>query len=372
MSVEALHLVEARSCSWAALRSLALLTRGAERVRHRVALVGSAGADRAAAAGLGSADRLAAPSQIAEAARPGLARFIRARGAPDIIVAWSASTAALAALGAPRVPRAVVLGTPPPAFDRSLGGFRRARALRTAALLIPSSRWLRDLWVARFTLLGAPSRALSLPHATLDPDRRARLRREWDLPESTRLVVGLGEPEDAVDARELIFLAGVLAVAGVPTALLTCPGAGDLERGLRFAEFSRPVIRVMVDDRPLDELLPACDLGVWIDLPAHPSLGHRPGYSLRSGVQSLAWAAHAGLPVVAQDHPASREVLIGAPRAHFAPDRQRRTMTGAMLDALSAFGPFETADSAESIARWRSRLDTELIAAAGTRVFAEA
>lgn len=352
-----LHIADPARSGWPALAMLAdtcrLRTGQAE---HRVVVIGGAPAEsRASALGVPTAERIPAPMTRPALAAPALRRVIRARRGTDLLVAWSAEAAVLARLASPATPFAAVLTLPPPSMEGRPVNVVIARCLRDSSVLVFSSPFLRDGWVARFTLLGCPTvvvpPAPNIEGATIGD--RVRIRSDWGVAPETRVIMPLGEPESAINARRIVFLAGVLEAAGHPAVVVLPAGASQLERALRFANRTTPRIRAIVEDRTPHMLLPSCDAVIW--------LPHREGHGIRSespytepcGCVSLAWASACGVPIVALDHPAVHAVVNEGPRVRFITQPSRIAVVQALLDLFEiAPGhppPFRRAGAAEAL-----------------------
>lgn len=344
MHARLLHLIDPAECSWPALEMLGGLV-GADPggERHRVVLIGGSGADALARDfGIGFSERIAAPLGKPVLAWRSLRRLVSAWGAPEAIVAWSARTVVPASM-VPGIPMVAVMTLPPPMFDGSARWIPLGRALLGSALVVYPSGFLRDSWIARFTLLGCPA-AVIPPAFRVSADAEARrrgLQREWGIGEETVVIGALGEPVGEVDAHAAVFAAGVLSVAGKDVVAVVHPGSAHLDRALRFAATIRPRRRVIVDDRPLPSIIHGMDLALWSRPPVQDGeRAHRMGslYTTPLGAVSLALASDAGVPVVAHEHPAWRSVL--SERAEqggmviSVGDRTRLSLTRAILEVL--------------------------------------
>jgi hypothetical protein len=338
MLARALHLIDPPECAWPALEILApLLHQPDTRLRHEPIIVGGTNAHaRARRHGVNARDRFTPPLGKPLLGSRTLRRILDARPAQDLIVPWSVRTTLLAARAAPHLPVVPVLTLPPPPVGRAVRWTPFARHLRQSTLVVYPSAFLRDSWVARFTLLGCPSAVIPLTLPASSSARRDELRAQWGASDDTIVITPLGEPEEAVDAHAAVFAAGVLGVAGRAALVVVPPRAARLDRALRFAARIRPARRVIVDERPIPEILDAVDLVLWSEPPGEPSRPRRSVYTTPLGGVSLAFAAARNIPIVAHEHPAWRSVLGSYPRAIAVDDRTRLELTHAILRALNA------------------------------------
>lgn len=340
MIARVLHLIDPRQSSWPALTLLKNLVGGnTGSVAHEVMLIGGTSAARQAAdAGIASADRIAPIVGRPALAARALRRYLAARRAPDAIVAWSVPTAMLAQQASRATPVVAVLTLPPPPFEGAAQWTFAARAIRKSALIVYPSAFLRDSWVARFTLLGCPGTVIRPTIAAPEQrdSQRLALRQEWGAGKDTIVITPLGEPAEAIDAHAAVFAAGVLGVAGFPATVVVPPDASRLDRALRFASRIRPSRRVIVDDRPPPSILPGCDLALWFEPEGESTRPGRSVYTTPLGAVSLAWAEAFGVPIVAHDHPAWRSVLGESARCIPVEGRTRHPLTRAILQAIKA------------------------------------
>lgn len=337
MIARALHLIDPARCGWPALTLLGTLAADrASRIEHEVLIVGGATAEaRAREHGVRPRGRFTMPLDQPLLGVRMLARIVASRPPPDLIVPWSIPTTRLASRAGAGLPIVPVMTLPPPQNTGVARWTSFARRLRQSALVVYPSAFLRDSWVARFTLLGCPSSVIPVSIAASPAsDRRAELREQWGAEPGTIVITALGEPEEAVDAHAAVFAAGVLGVAGRAAMVVVPPRASRLDRALRFASLIRPSRRVLVDDRPMPALLEGVDLAVWSEPTGEASRPRGSVYTMPLGAISLAWAAARGIPIVAHEHPAWRSVLPEPLQAIAVADRTRRQLTHAILRAL--------------------------------------
>jgi hypothetical protein len=338
MNARLLHLIDPGECAWPAMAMLrAIRAASSSGVQHETLVIGgSDAAARAGAFGLESSSRIAPILGRPMLAAPALKRYLASRGGADVMVAWSMASAVMAHQRAGRTPVVTVLSVPPPPFEGAARWTIAARAIRRSALIVYPSAFLRDSWVARFTLLGCPGTVIAASparRATHEADRAA-LRREWGVDAGTLVITPLGEPASAIDAHAAVFAAGVLGVAGRAAVVVVPPDASRLDRALRFASRIRPHRRVIVDDRPVFEMLPGCDLALWYEPEGEVTRPGGSAYTTALGAVSLAWAEVSGVPIVAHDHPSWRSVVRDSTRCIAVGGRTRHALTRAILGAL--------------------------------------
>jgi len=162
--------------------------------------------------------------------------------------------------------------------------------------------------------------------------RRADVRAEWGVDQHTSVVVGSGEPDIAIDGRLMAYQVGVLTIAGRTAAAILPAGARDVERGLRFTLRHEKTWRIILEPRAPWSYLCGCDAALWCTERTHSS--GIPSRRPATGTAGLAWAAAAGIPIVAEDCDASREAL-GNDGAHWATPGSALSINRALLRALT-------------------------------------
>lgn len=315
-------------------------------------------AERAREYGIESDDRLPGLLGHAPLSWRALRRALDRIGRRDVLVCWSLGTAILGTFAARGEAVVPVLSLPPPVFEGMVKWAPAARCLRRAALVAYPTSFLRDAWVARFTLLGCPSIVLPDVGASEGGPSPGRdeLRRQWGLEDDDVAILAVGEPEEVIDAHAAVFAAGVLGVAGKRAVAVVPSRAGRLDRALRFARSIRPPRRVIVEDAPPTALLDACDVALWYEPEAE---GHRSGASSHAtplGVVSLAFASRRGLRVVAHDHGATRGV-VGDRCAQLVDTRDRLHLTRALLRSIDS----PRAAPCGEPSRWVDVFESELL-----------
>lgn len=363
MIARMLHLIDPGPAAWPATSLLAeLAAYSPARFDHDVVLLGGRSTHRLALAeGLPNAKRIAPLIKQPVLAVRALRNHLRAKPV-DVLVAWSVPAATLAHAAAGGLPVVAVLTGPPPPFEGSARWTFAARAIRRSGLIVYPSAFLRDSWVARFTLLGCPGSVIAVaPDAPSDHQRRrAELREEWSIPASCTVIMPIGEPAEAIDAHAAVFAAGVLGVAGHQAVVVVPSVATHIDRALRFAARIRPRRKVIVDDRPPRDLFPGADLALWFEPEGESSRPGRSEYTTPLGAVSAAWASASGLPIVAHEHPSWRSVLRGAPRCFPVAGRTRHSLTHALLRAINDTPPAPQPTAPGPAASWSARFETRI------------
>lgn len=367
MSTRVLHLIDAPNSGWSAFDALsALVAAPTPALRHTIALLGGASADRLALqSGLKCDLRIAPPLGRATLAAPRLRSMLRGLEDHDVVHAWSPESLALAGMVCPRLPRCATLSTLPSQCPWSIQRLATLRAARAASRLMATSRFVLDAWEA--TVRGrrrqVETSLLPLPITIppCDPAARKALRARWGVSDDVVVILAVGEPEERIDARWFTFRAGVLAVAGIPAAVVVPSRSDGLERALRYTERHHHAWPIFVDDAPLPTLMHGCDIAIW----------HAGPYGARTevfGAHGLALCAAAGLPCVAEDHPLSREVAASVSQVRIVPCADSVATSRALfetVDALRAAGP-RTAAATSTTDAWRARMTAQLLSAAGS------
>lgn len=367
-----LHLLDVASGGWSAARSLlALLEHGRpEAASHLVLLIGGTGDERTSLGwGLRPHGRVAAPGGACERAWAGIRQVVRAWAPIDAICAWSEAALDAADRAAGHVPRVLVLtgpGRTPRRWERLPwlgGGLSRAGALVASGPGVLEHAVRRGL-APRHRSVWAPA---PIEPSLLAWDRRAGTRARWGVNSQTAVLAALGEPESAVDARRAAYQAGVAAVAGCRQAILVPRAAGQLERALRFTERHRGHWRLIIEDRPLWELLPSCDGALWVG-PEHAGAGSISAAPV-AGTTGLAWASACGLPILAEDAPGAREALDGVPRARLVAQGDRMAFSRSMIEMQRerpAPAPDQRVLAAHEPSIWARAVDDAIALVCGT------
>lgn len=332
-----LHLIDHDSVSWPVLHAMDVLRRAdaaeGRPHRHDVVLIGGTmDRQRAGDLGLGPCDRINAPRALPHAAVRTLRRVVAAHGAPEAVVAWSAQTAVIAAGAGISARRIAVLALSPRSAMPAMVRRRVARSLASATVL-HVSRAGRQQWT---DLLGASASGQVAP-LPIEPDLiaaapRADVRSQWGVDDRTSVVVGSGEPESAIDGRLMAYQVGVLTIAGRAAAAILPAGARDVERGLRFTLRHEKPWRLILEQRAPWGYLAGCDAALWCAERTHAS--GMPSRRPATGAAGLAWAAAAGIPIVAEDRDESREA-VGDDGAHWATPGSALSINRALLRALT-------------------------------------
>lgn len=243
-----LHLIDEQGTGDAAIMACAAVVRALPHVRHGVCLIGSSEFERRAASlGLATTDRIVPPLGRTPLAWRGLRRFLRDRGRPDLVHAWSDD------------------------------GRRLARLAGGGAL----------------PCVTVPAPACARPRQP-DPATRAALRTAMGVGPTDPVLLLAGEGPD-LDAMRFIFLLGLLAQADVRAIGLVPRGAARLARALRFHRRLGRGEPLLIASRPAADLADVADVAVWTG----------PALAPTNAAVSVPSAAHvaclqaAGVPVVA-------------------------------------------------------------------------
>ena len=367
MSTRVLHLIDAPDSGWSAFDALSALVSAPDpALTHTVALLGGAEADRLAhRSGLRCDVRIAPPLGRSMLASPRLRSLLRAIDDHDVVHAWSPEALALGRMVCPRVPQCATLSVLPSHCPWSLRRLATLRAARAASRLMATSQFVLDAWES--ALRGRPSRAhstrlpLPIDVPTSDPAARAAVRARWGVRDDVIVVLAVGEPEERIDARWFTFRAGVLAVAGIPAAVVVPSRSDGLERALRYTERHHHAWPVFVDDAPLTTLIPGCDFALW-------HAGPRNAPTEVSGAHGLALCAAAGMPCVAEDHPLSREVAQTMSDVRIVPRADSVAAGRALFETVESLrsAPLRVPAAESNIDEWRRRMSRQLLSAAGS------
>ncbi len=297
-TMRVLHFVDAEAYAvcgraecggYGALAMCAAAVSDVTRDDHEVCLIGGSRCERMAhRLGLRTTDRVAPPLGVTELAWPGVNALLRDRGFFDAVVCWSPQAHRLVdRTRARRTPRVAIM-------PMGVGPVRETmprRAYSRVVVVADDARRSRA-WASE---LGSVHGAMASPPPVLPP--AVDLSREaW------RARLGLGDKDFAValtghcamdvDALRCVQAVSLLASAGERVVCVIPRGAGRLHRALRFAS---GLVRVIVSDAGLLELLAAADAGLWTGPP--PEAQHRARFHFPEAIG--AWSAQLGVPVVA-------------------------------------------------------------------------
>ncbi|HRQ72302.1 MAG TPA: hypothetical protein PLU35_04655 [Phycisphaerales bacterium] len=245
---------------------------------HTICIIAGGEAEtRCAELGLRTTDRIVAPLGRATLALNGLRRFVRDRGPFDAVQCWSAGIEATA---------------------------RRACGPMTRILPLPSAHIL------------AAAAADAGTHAD-----RANARHALELDDRDFVVALLADPPASGDARQFIFLIGLLDIAGTTICGLVDARSASLARARRFHARAQINWRLLVTRRPLPSLIAACDAAAVVARATDPHA--QPPVALIA-------AAHAsGVPVVA---------AAGIVQGRLYPDEARPDCTASLGSANAIAG----------------------------------
>jgi len=320
-----LHLIDS-AADWPALHAAATLHAKAP-ADHRIAIFGAPRlADLAAEWNL-PFDRL--PHRASHGT---LRRYLKHRPDTRLIHAWSMPSADRAARSATPLPLLLTLWQRP-CRPNWLQHRRWRQAVERCRSITVSNASLIDEYARHRVTLNAPSVVpFPIEAARFDPSRRKNFRDDWGLTDATTVIAAIGDPAASSDARMIGYQAGVLSIAGRSTAAIVHPLARDVERARRFRGHHRDrEWEIVTEDRPIWEWLPACDACVWTDDP-----GLRAGSPLRRMPPSplaLAWVAAAGIPIITEDVPATRD-LLPSDAACFVTPGNRLELNRALLRVI--------------------------------------
>ncbi len=354
-----LHVLDPDSAGWLNSGTLAsLLSSPAEGITDHVLVVGGSEAERRVrGAGIRIAGRTGQPRRLPLMHADRLGAIAR-HWSPDVIHAWS-TTIALASVRAVSTPR--VIATLEAPIDRPAARRRdgRLRDLSRAHRLMVSNNWERERWLEA----GAPLDRLTIAESQPEPcvvDRsvaRRSIRAHWNVADEERVVLALADDERDVDARWTTYITAVTSVTGVPTCIVVPRRAAELERARRFVEQDPNVhTRVIVEERPANQLEPALDAIIWTSRMRRAS---------RVGQGALTWARSTGIPIVADRLPASETALDGCEHAVLVEPNSTVRFTHALVPTLHEAGGERRAPAAAPSTGWRDRLRHEQFRAAG-------
>jgi hypothetical protein len=337
-----LHLIHPADAGPVALRALRILLADPDPPFSDAVLLlaGSADERRAARLGVHTTDRIIPPAGAISRCAPPLRRYLRERGRPDVIHAWSPDAARLAADVAPAAPR--VLSPMRPPAD-GLTPIRRPVAPRTGPIADVS---LGPPEINAAWRLAAPT-PLAFRHIPIPPPLPADLAptphnrdaaRARISADAESLVVALvGDPSSRLDAYTFTVSLVVMAKAGMPVLGLVPSDAFALLRARRWL---RPLIdapRLLITDDPLETLAPALDLALWTPRTRRvPVRDPAQGFEL----MPLAGASTAGAELAAAC--AARILAADTPIARPLPER-----LGDAVTLVNARAPVDYAAAAQ-------------------------
>ena len=306
-TTQTLHLVDVEHCGALGMQMVGELVRTApEPQRQGIVLIGGSDHERLAhRCGLASVDRLHPPGALAVRAVSGLSRFIDCRGKPRTICAWGGGSASLAFAGARSIPLNICSVSPIVALSSPFATARLRHALSSARSVVFFEKQAHRMSVRKL-LAGAARVRLATPPITGEAPTagsRQRVRDALSAEESDLVLLLIGAPAHAVDARAFAQMVASCGVLGIRTIGVVHPGTRQLERGLRVLEKQTWPARMVVTDTPAHALLPGVDVAVWrSDPPAETAQGR-----FESALPILQAAAF-GVPIVANHCAASDAV----------------------------------------------------------------
>lgn len=234
----------------------------------------------------------------------------RAGLGPDVIHCWSVEGLSLARAAFGReVPRTGLL-CHGPARGRGSGiDEPRVNAAFEGVLLATFSREIAALWAPLHVTMGA---VLDRPDPPLPEWEQDRVlsRAALDIAPDETAVMLLADPASNADAKQFTVMLGTLRLGGSRVIGMAPMGAMQARRAARYMKAFGRVFEVTTWAGPAVRALPAADIVLWGLDPALAATveGRSLGGSLLASIASAR-----GLPVIAMDHPLSREVLGAAP-----------------------------------------------------------
>lgn len=368
MSTRVLHLIDAPEAGWPAFEALSALRRDTSTaVSHFVALIGGASAERMARdSGLEWDLRIAPALGRPELAAAKLRVLLRERDRMDVVHAWTAGSLTLGRLAHAGAPLCATLSAAPSGAPWSPWRIAALRAARRAQRMMMTSRFIGERWSealgSRRAVVDMGLAPLPIRGVTPDPEARAQLRRRWGMRDDMIVVLAAGEPLERLDARWFTFRAGVLAVAGIPAAVVLPSRCDGLERAIRYTERHHYAWPLIVDDEPLRNLIHGCDLALW-------RAGPEGSGAEMFGAHGLAMCAGAGMPCVAEDHPISREVAAEFSSVRLVTRSDGVAMGRALFETVDGATHWSkrtpTVDSGDRIAAWCAQMNARLLRGAG-------
>ncbi|MCK4871169.1 MAG: glycosyltransferase [Phycisphaerales bacterium] len=311
MGLRVLHVVDpvSRSGGPCALRLLADGLGRVEGVEQDVLVLGgTADGELARGEGIDVFHRIAPAGRQAVLASTAMRRFVRRHGPYDVVHAWSIPAYTLVALAVPGALRMLTL-TAGPTSRRGAHWLRMALRERPGTVLCASSVISRSL-----RSCGMSEDVVHVLHPGLDFGRiehgdRARLREQWGIGESTRVIALVGEPASACDGWRASWILSGLAGVGLDAAVVVPDGVREVHRGYERAARMDLADRFIVDGRAARpwSILPACDAALFLGDDTREA--GRGGGRAEPGAFPVLWAMAAGVMVVAEAGYAIGEVL---------------------------------------------------------------
>lgn len=309
-----LHLIDAGAagagpCS---LRLLADAVSRLEGIEHQVVVIGG-GTHLALAhhCGVGAVGAVMPPTRFPARPPGGLRRLVRPRrggAAFDLIHAWTARAAALAALAAPRRPLVVSLPLGPP--RRGVAARFILRTLRrSSARCLAASSAVEQAY--RAVRLDGERMTVLAPGVEL-PDRAtstAQVRRRWAVGKETCMVGLLSETPDSADARAVATMVTLVARAGRRIRLVVDPETRHRAAAQRWAREVGHADTLILDRAMATpwRVTAGLDAALLIGPPPRATGGDRNGSFV--GFGPLLCAMAGAVPVVAERNAVTAEVI---------------------------------------------------------------
>ena len=238
------HLIDPAVAGWAAVGAMRVVMDGVDGLRHRVVCVGAGG--RAGLADQGVEVACVASGPTVRSQSQSVVRGIGVPGGGGVSVVWD---------------------------DR-------------AALV-------HGAWSAGGACVDMRGGGYALPTPRLD---RTALRGGWGATQGTLVIAGIGQPSSAVSARRLAYNAGIVALTGRPALAVVGPEAREIARARLFIERHDHRWGLVVDSRPMVDLLSGIDCAMVTKDDRSPYGGDVDG-ARALGAQEFVSAM--GIPVIA-------------------------------------------------------------------------
>jgi hypothetical protein len=256
--------------------------------------------------GLEAHARLAPPFSRPELAVAGFRNLLADLGLPAIIMCWGGDCATLRdrimAGGQESIAGSTVSSTASPTWI--------VADMHAGVLELYDAEHLRE------PLTQAITPWLPVPGALTLRDRQA-IRTALRVEDDVLLVALVGDPPAAMNAITLMYMAGILHVAGVRVTPVVPRGCYQVDRALRHLAAGGYVGDIRLIDEPASLIAPGCDLGVCASVPL--SEQETPCEPALPSKLAVARAAAMGLPIVMGATPWATGLMPEAAQACLAP-----------------------------------------------------
>ncbi len=232
-------------------------------------------------------------------------RLARWGRGPDAVIAYSPAAVSIAtrAFALSRgLPIIGVMAVGPESAGRGWLASRRLSRCLHRATIVPLGQSLQRSWGGALGL-GVTGITPPVHQPPRSPLNRAETRRILGIAPGEVVVLLLADQVDAPGARRMVQIVSMACLAGASVVGLVPGVLPDWPVASRFLRFQGGRTEIITFDGPVAGALPAADIAVW-DIPRGPiSRSPSPLLALAAGA--------AGIPVIAPDLPASREVISG-------------------------------------------------------------